>query len=116
MYKIRTNQIDIPFDELCVEEDTEGSRGMTRSLTPEWEESVEGMVARRKQEAQKLSLLADPQTSIPKLTPAPLLLPTVFSSRMVYVDKSLPSLSLSHHSSSDQAAGAPDTSCISSAN
>jgi hypothetical protein len=110
MYKIRTNQVDTPFDELCVEENTEGLRGMTRSLMPELEESVEDMVAQRKQEAQKLFLLTDLQPSIPKLTPAPLLLPTAFSSRMLYIDKRLPSLSPSHHSSSDQAVGAPDTS------
>jgi hypothetical protein len=112
MYKVRTNQVNVPFDELCVEDETESMEEVTRSSTPEMEESVEDMVARRRREAQSLSLMTETSQSIPKLGSAPLLLPTAFSSRMVYMDTDGSSLS-THHS--EQTMGASAASALAAA-
>jgi hypothetical protein len=112
MYKVRTNQVNVPFEELGVDEETESLEEMTRSPTPEIEESVEDMVARRRREAQSLSLFPDTQQAIPKLGAAPMLLPTAFSSRMVYMDTDASSLSTQHP---EQTMGASAASALAAA-
>ncbi|KAK3726111.1 hypothetical protein LTR37_000259 [Vermiconidia calcicola] len=79
MYKIRTDQIDVPFAEIehCVP-----SSSKPRSTT------VEEAVAQLRREAQEVN--ARPK-SIPKLMPAPVLRPTAYSSRMIYENERLPS-------------------------
>lgn len=115
MYKVRTNQVNIPFDELCVDDETQCLGEMTRSPTPEMEESVEDMVARRRRDAQLLSLFGDSQHPIPKLTSAPLLLPTAFSSRMVYMGTGPSSLSAQLPGSSGRTIGASAASALAAA-
>ena len=81
MYKIQTNQADVPFAELRVE-----GRGVP-SLSGQ--NAVEEAVAALRKEA--LSVQARrPPPSIPKLLPAPVLRPTSYSSRMIY-ETNLPS-------------------------
>jgi hypothetical protein len=115
MYKVRTNQVNVPFDELLVDDETECLEETTRSPTPEMDESIEDMVARRRREAQSLSLLTSTQQSIPKLTSAPLLLPTAFSSRMIYADYEPPSLSSQLPSSTERTMGASAASALAAA-
>lgn len=77
-YKMRTNQVDVPFDDLLVE---------NKSRTPSVQEAVANAVAELRREAQEIaardSRRAAPQ-SAPKLLPAPVLRPTAYSSRMIY--------------------------------
>ncbi|KAK5111039.1 hypothetical protein LTR62_005414 [Meristemomyces frigidus] len=73
MYKVRTNQIDVPFHQLEVDE------GLCRGRASS--KAVEAAVAELRREAQaRLPLHRDP---VPKLLPAPLLLPTAHSSRII---------------------------------
>jgi hypothetical protein len=115
MYKVRTNQIDVPFDELCVDDETECLEEMTPSSTPEIEESVEDMVARRRREAQSSSLLPDAQQPVLKLSSAPVLLPTAFSSRMVYMDEETLPSSSQLPTSSERTMGASAASALAAA-
>lgn len=74
MYKIKTNQVDIPFDQLQVDDGKLKGRATSQA--------VEEAVAQLRREAQlSMSRQAKP---IPKLMPAPVLLPTAYSSRMIY--------------------------------
>ncbi|SMQ50541.1 unnamed protein product [Zymoseptoria tritici ST99CH_3D7] len=85
MYKVQTDQVDVPFTDLQIEEDF-------ADRTPTAEE-VEGAVADLRREAQA-SLQAKQSRAkmqaVPKLLPAPTLVPTAYSSRMIY-DAPMPS-------------------------
>lgn len=75
MYKVRTNQIGVPFSELRVPA----------------EESAEAAVAAAKEKARTDELSAmlpaqQPAYAIPKLLPAPILRPTAYSSRLIIED------------------------------
>jgi hypothetical protein len=94
MYKIRTNQVHISFDELHVEDthddyvdDDETDADRTQPNSPSDDlpepETMEDAIARRRREAQLAMPVPDGQRSIPKLTLAPMLVPTAFSSRMI---------------------------------
>jgi hypothetical protein len=75
MYKVRTNQVDIPFTDLRVPEHAKVSKSPTA-------QAVEEAVAQLRREAMEVN--ARQSTTIPKLLPAPVLKPTAYSSRMVY--------------------------------
>lgn len=75
MYKVRTNQVDVPFTDLRVSE----HHKVTKSITAQ---AVEEAVAQLKREA--LEVQARQSTAIPKMLAAPVLKPTAYSSRMVY--------------------------------
>ena len=75
MYKVRTNQVDVPFTDLRVPEHTKVSKSSTA-------QAVEEAVAQLRQEAMEVN--ARQSTAILKLLPAPVLKPTAYSSRMVY--------------------------------
>ena len=101
MYKVRTNQINIPFDRLKVQGEEPPRRAQT---TPE---AVEEAVAQLRREAQaqldrdreraaQRQLLNGKRLThqtYPKLLPAPILKPTAYSSRMLMYDSALPSSS-----------------------
>ena len=83
MYKVRTNQVGVPFAELLVEENRERARAQSR------QDAVEEAVAELRREAQEKMLQqqetqACDRASIPTLLPAPVLRPTAYSSRMLY--------------------------------
>lgn len=89
MYKVRTNQVGIPFDELEVDDEVESPKSHNgRNLFPHCinttDESIEDLVAARKREAQSTTLTG--LAPVPKLLPGPLLLPTAYSSHMIYQD------------------------------
>ncbi|EMD00453.1 hypothetical protein BAUCODRAFT_28806 [Baudoinia panamericana UAMH 10762] len=71
LYKVRTNQVDIPFEKL-------------RADTPESlaSRAVEEAVAELRREAQERLSLQRPPVS--KLLPGPVLLPTAYSSRTIF--------------------------------
>ena len=68
MYKVRTDQINVPFPALRVE---------AKSRVFSHEEAVEEAVAQLRKEAQEV--MARTPSSAPKLLPAPVLRPTVGS-------------------------------------
>lgn len=75
MYKIRTNQVDVPFANLRVEGQENHASG---------DEGVEEAVASLRQEArERMPQVVEP---VPKLLPGPVLLPTAYSSRLIYED------------------------------
>jgi hypothetical protein len=79
MYKVQTDQVDVPFSELQTEEDVS-----CRSPTAE---EVEGAVADLRREAKEKLEAAQARAKlqpVPKLLPAPTLFPTAYSSRMIY--------------------------------
>jgi len=82
MYKVRTNQVDVPFDRLHVE----GERDKRKTTS----EAVEEAVAQLKREAQEEESISHADQAFPKLLPAPVLTPTAYSSRMIY-EQVLPS-------------------------
>ncbi len=75
MYKVRTNQIDIPFTNLRVPQIPQTTRSHTA-------QAVEDAVAQLRREAQEVN--ARQLSAVPKLLPAPILKPTAYSSRMIY--------------------------------
>lgn len=75
MYKVRTNQIDVPFTDLEVPQ----IPGSAKSFTAQ---AVEDAVAQLRREAQEVN--ARQPLAYPKLLPAPVLRPTAYSSRMIY--------------------------------
>ena len=81
MYKVRTNQTDIPFSELQVE-------NALPSKTPT-QQAIEDAVAELRREAQEVAA-REPRPAVPKLLPAPVLRPTAYSSRFIY-ETNLPS-------------------------
>lgn len=81
IYKVRTNQIEIAFTDLRVPQHHETAKSHTAK-------AVEDAVAQLRREAQEVNARQPP--SHPKLLPAPILRPTVYSSRMIY-DTNLPS-------------------------
>ena len=78
IYKVRTNQIDVPFADLRI----------PQSAKSQTAQAVEDAVAQLRREAQEAN--ARQLEAIPKLLPAPILKPTAYSSRMIY-DTNLPS-------------------------
>ncbi|KAK4554957.1 hypothetical protein LTR86_008105 [Recurvomyces mirabilis] len=74
IYKVRTNQIDIPFHQLKLEGSLKAVRASSKA--------VEEAVAELRREAQ--ARMPSQSLPVPKLLPAPVLLPTAYSSRMVY--------------------------------
>lgn len=76
MYKVQTNQVDIPFSDLQTETDR------LRAEAGRQQTAVEEAVAELRREAQEV-MNRQPR-SIPKLMTAPILRPTAYSSRMVY--------------------------------
>lgn len=74
MYKVRTNQIAVPFPDLQVP---------AHLRAPTQKEAVEEAVAELRREAQARQRPAPALGSIPNLQPAPLLRPTAYSSRMI---------------------------------
>jgi hypothetical protein len=78
MYKIRTNQVHIPFAELQIEND-ERAEEMNKHRV---NEAVEAAVATMRREAME----SMPRSTYPAptLIPGPLLYPTAYSSRTIY--------------------------------
>ena len=76
MYKVRTNQVEVPFDQLYVE----GENNKTKTTS----EAVEEAVAQLRREAQEVEAASLDDRTYPKLLPAPILRPTAYSSRMIY--------------------------------
>jgi hypothetical protein len=77
MYKIRTNQVNVPFAELQIDND-ERAEGMNRHRVSE---AVEAAVATMRREAME----SMPRSTYPAptLIPGPLLYPTAYSSRTI---------------------------------
>jgi len=91
MYKVKTNQVDVPFDQLHIP-----GEGAAKTAS----QAVEEAVAQLREEARQVQAHAQAQAQasatdnndrpFPKLLPAPVLKPTAYSSRMIY-DTALPS-------------------------
>ena len=81
MYKVRTNQIDVPFTNLRVPQVPQTPKSHMAQV-------VEDAVAQLRREAQEVN--ARQLSAVPKLLPAPILRPTAYSSRMIY-DTNIPS-------------------------
>lgn len=79
MYKVRTNQIDVPLEELRLE-------GEDRPWSAP---SAEEVVAARRRETYLDE--QGPVEPAPRLLPAPSLRPTAYSSRFVYDERMVPS-------------------------
>ncbi|KAM0719884.1 hypothetical protein Q7P37_004019 [Cladosporium fusiforme] len=77
MYKIKTNQIHVPFAELQIERDEHAEASSRRRVN----EAVEEAVATLRREA--MERMPQKQGPTPTLIPGPLLHPTAFSSRMI---------------------------------
>ena len=82
MYKVRTNQIDVPFEELQVEESEKAARSARQ-------EAVEEAVAQLRREAFEIQARDEARRQqraedVPRLLHGPVLKPTAYSSRMVY--------------------------------
>ncbi|KAK6410540.1 hypothetical protein LTR95_018197 [Oleoguttula sp. CCFEE 5521] len=77
MYKIKTNQVHVPFAQLQV-------AGQASSRTSNKGVAVEAAVASLRREAQASMHLQPPAPTMPKLLPGPVLLPTAYSSRKIY--------------------------------
>lgn len=75
MYKVRTNQIDVPFRDLRVE-------GRSGAPAKPSAEEIKAAVAALRKEAQDISERRP--TAPRRLLPAPVLRPTPYSSRMIY--------------------------------
>ena len=75
MYKVRTNQIEVPFTDLKPQDHS-------RVPSKPSAEDVEDAIAALRKEAQQV--LERQRNSYPKLLPAPVLKPTAYSSRMIY--------------------------------
>jgi hypothetical protein len=76
MYKVQTDQINVPFAQLQADEERDPTA-----------EEVEGAVADLRREAQEKLQAAQDRAQmqpVPKLLPAPMLVPTAYSSRMIY--------------------------------
>lgn len=78
MYKIRTNQVNVPFAELQIEGDEQSEEMNHRRVS----EAVEAAVATMRREAME-SMPRNTRPA-PKLIPGPLLYPTAFSSRTIH--------------------------------
>lgn len=86
MYKVRTNQVDVPFKDLQVEE---SARSTWTSPT---QEAVEEAVAQLRREAMEVQARDEARRQqqqqraedVPRLLEAPVLRPTAYSSRMIY--------------------------------
>ena len=81
MYKIRTNQVNVPFAELQIEGEQRNAEEEAIRSRHRVNEAVEAAVATMRQEAMD----SMPQNTCPPpmLIPGPLLYPTAFSSRMI---------------------------------
>ena len=82
MYKVRTSQVEVPFEDLNVE---------ARHTVLSVQDAVEEAVAQLRREAQQVlerdeqrQNMHEQRPSIPKLLPAPVLLPTAYSIRKIY--------------------------------
>ena len=84
MFKVRTNQVDVPFGELHVGGPQPPQPPPGLSLR---QEVIDETVARLRHEAQEAQPRHD---HVPALRPAPVLLPTAYSSRMIH-DRCYPS-------------------------
>lgn len=80
MYKIRTNQVHVPFAELQVEQDERMEEMKHRRVN----EAVEEAVATMRREAMESVERERRRNPAPKLIPGPLLHPTAYSSRTIY--------------------------------
>jgi len=78
MYKVQTNQVEVPFAQLRVAGEDDSSNARTTS------EAVEEAVASLRREAQARMPPRPQSQSFPQLLPGPVLLPTAYSSRMIY--------------------------------
>jgi hypothetical protein len=80
MYKIRTNQVHVPFAELQVEQDERLEEMNHRRVN----EAVEEAVATMRREAMESLERERQRNPAPTLIPGPLLHPTAYSSRTIY--------------------------------
>ena len=80
MYKIRTNQVHVPFAELQVEQDERLEEMNHRRVN----EAVEEAVATMRREAMESMERERNRNPAPTLIPGPLLHPTAYSSRTIY--------------------------------
>lgn len=74
MYKVRTKQTEVPFTDLIVEDQSPQAKAQRAA-----DEAVEEL----RREAREVAA-RQPRPPVPKLLPAPVLLPTAYSSRMIY--------------------------------
>jgi hypothetical protein len=80
MYKIRTNQVHVPFAELQIEQDERQEEMNHRRVN----EAVEEAVATMRREAMERLERERQRNPAPTLIPGPLLHPTAYSSRTIY--------------------------------
>ena len=83
MYKVQTNQLNISLHDLLARSEKQ----QKEEEKAQYNRAVEEAVAQLKREAQEVAARQRPlqrMESIPKLLPAPVLLPTAYSSRMIY--------------------------------
>jgi hypothetical protein len=81
MYKIRTNQVNVPFAELQIEGEQRNAEEETKRNRHRVNEAVEAAVATMRREA--MDNMPRSTGPPPMLIPGPLLYPTAYSSRMV---------------------------------
>lgn len=81
MYKIRTNQVNVPFAELQIEGEQRSAEEETKRNRHRVNEAVEAAVATMRREA--MDSMPRSTGPPPMLIPGPLLYPTAYSSRMV---------------------------------
>jgi hypothetical protein len=81
MYKIRTNQVNVPFAELQIESEQKSAEEETKRSRHRVNEAVEAAVATMRREA--MDSMPRSTGPPPMLIPGPLLYPTAYSSRMV---------------------------------
>jgi hypothetical protein len=94
MYKVRTNQIDVPFADLNIE-DKDGtfhasSRAVEEAVAQLRREAQAQLEQQRQAAAQRQDVKASSPAGLLKLQDVPVLLPTAYSNRMIY-DSGLPS-------------------------
>lgn len=81
MYKIRTNQVNVPFAELQIEGEQRNAEEEATRSRHRVNEAVEAAVATMRREA--MDSIPRSTCPPPMLIPGPLLYPTAYSSRMI---------------------------------
>lgn len=95
MYKIRTNQVNVPFAELQIEGEARNTEEETKRSRHRVSEAVEAAVATMRREA--MDSMPRSTGPPPMLIPGPLLYPTAYSSRMIQQPDPVPLQQQQYH-------------------
>ena len=99
MYKIRTNQVNVPFAELQIEGEQKSAEEEATRNRHRVNEAVEAAVATMRREA--MDSMPRSTCPPPMLMPGPLLYPGAFSSRMIEQPDPVPQHQHYHHQQFD---------------